>query len=68
MSEKIRVLLSEEEVDARIRQIAAKISKDYAGKEIHMICVNWQRELPFRCLLISCLFPVMVMIPNQAAS
>lgn len=77
MSEKIRVLLSEEEVDARIRQIAAKISKDYAGKEIHMICVlkggvflpvNWQRELPFRCLLILCLFPVMVMIPNQAAS
>ena len=39
MSEKIKVLLSEEEVDARIRQIAAKISKDYAGKEIHMICV-----------------------------
>ena len=32
MSEKIKVLLSEEEVDARIRQIAAKISKDYAGK------------------------------------
>ena len=28
MSEKIRVLLSEEEVDARIRQIAAKIGKD----------------------------------------
>ena len=39
MSEKIRVLLSEEEVEARIRQIAAKISKDYAGKEIHLICV-----------------------------
>ncbi len=39
MSEKIKVLLSEEEVDARIKQIAAKISKDYAGKEIHMICV-----------------------------
>ena len=39
MSEKIKVLLSEEEVDARIRQIAAKISKDFAGKEIHMICV-----------------------------
>ena len=34
MSEKIRVLLSEEEVEARIRQIAAKISKDYAGKEV----------------------------------
>ena len=39
MSEKIKVLLSEEEVDSRIRQIAAKISKDYAGREIHLICV-----------------------------
>ena len=39
MSEKIKVLLSEEEVDSRIKQIAAKISKDYAGKEIHLICV-----------------------------
>ena len=38
MSEKIRVLLSEEEVDSRIREIAAKISRDYAGKEIHLIC------------------------------
>ena len=32
MSEKIKVLLSEEEVDSRIKQIAAKVSKDYAGK------------------------------------
>ena len=39
MSEKIKVLLSEEEVDSRIREIAAKISRDYAGKEIHLICV-----------------------------
>ena len=39
MSEKIRVLLSEEEVDSRIREIATKISRDYAGKEIHLICV-----------------------------
>ena len=39
MSEKIRVLISEEEVEARIRKIAAEISKDYAGKEIHLICV-----------------------------
>ena len=39
MREKIRVLLSEEEVDSRIREIAAKISRDYAGKEIHLICV-----------------------------
>ena len=39
MSEKIKVLLSEEELDSRIKQIAAKVSKDYAGKEIHLICV-----------------------------
>ena len=39
MSEKIKVLLSEEEVDSRIKQISAKVSKDYAGKEIHLICV-----------------------------
>ena len=39
MSERIKVLLSEEEVDAKIQQVAAKISKDYAGREIHLICV-----------------------------
>lgn len=39
MSEKIRVLLDEKQVDARIREIAARISEEYAGKEIHMICV-----------------------------
>ena len=39
MSEKIKVLISEEEVEKRIREIASQISKDYAGREIHMICV-----------------------------
>lgn len=39
MSEHIRVLLSEEEVAARIREIGEQISKDYAGKSIHMVCV-----------------------------
>ena len=39
MAEHIRVLLSEEEVNERIRAIGEQISKDYAGKEIHMICV-----------------------------
>lgn len=39
MAEHIRVLLSEEEVNERIRVIAEQISKAYAGKEIHMICV-----------------------------
>ena len=39
MSEKIRVLLSEEEVDRRIQEIGEQINKDYAGKEVHLICV-----------------------------
>lgn len=39
MADKIRVLLSEEEVNVRINEIAAQISSDYAGKELHMICI-----------------------------
>ncbi len=39
MSEKISVMISEEEVDAKVREIAAKISKDFAGKTVHMVCV-----------------------------
>lgn len=39
MAEHIRVLLSEEEVDARIKAIGEQISKDYEGKEVHLICV-----------------------------
>lgn len=39
MSEKIRVLLSEEEVDSRIQEVANQINRDYEGKEVHMICV-----------------------------
>lgn len=39
MAERVKVLFSEEEVDARIREIGEQISKDYEGKEVHMICV-----------------------------
>ena len=39
MSEKIRVLLSEEQVNKRIREVAKQINKDYAQKQIHLICV-----------------------------
>ena len=39
MSEKISVLITEEEVERRIKEIGAKISRDYAGKELHLICV-----------------------------
>ena len=39
MAEHIRVLLSEEEVDNRIKEIGEQISKDYAGKAVHLVCV-----------------------------
>ena len=39
MSEMIRELISEEEVDKRIRELGEEISRDYAGKQIHLICV-----------------------------
>ena len=39
MAEHIKVMISEEEVNEKIRAMGEQISKDYAGKEIHMICV-----------------------------
>lgn len=39
MADKIRVLLSEEEVNQRISEVAGAISKDYEGKEVHLICI-----------------------------
>ncbi|MGN1147994.1 MAG: hypoxanthine phosphoribosyltransferase [Lachnospiraceae bacterium] len=39
MSEHVRVLLTEKEVDDRIQAIGDQISKDYAGKQVHLVCV-----------------------------
>lgn len=39
MSEKIKVLVSEKEVDERIEALGKQISKDYEGKQVHLICV-----------------------------
>lgn len=39
MAEKVRVLLSEEEVNNRINEVADMINKDYEGKEVHLICI-----------------------------
>lgn len=39
MAEHVRVLLSEAEVDARIQAIGDQISRDYAGKQVHLVCV-----------------------------
>ena len=39
MAEKIGVLISESEVENRIAEIAETLSKEYAGKTIHLIGV-----------------------------
>lgn len=39
MEDKIRVLLTEEEVDEKIKALGKKISEDYAGQSVHLVCV-----------------------------
>lgn len=39
MEDKIKVLIPEEEVDARVRELGDMISKEYEGETVHMICV-----------------------------
>lgn len=39
MTDKIRVMIPEEEVTARIKELAEQISKDYEGKCVHLICI-----------------------------
>ncbi|MBR2276086.1 MAG: hypoxanthine phosphoribosyltransferase [Lachnospiraceae bacterium] len=39
MSERISVLIEEEKVDQRIRELGEQISKDYAGKQVHLVSI-----------------------------
>lgn len=39
MAERVEVLLSEEEVNRRISEIGQQISKDYEGRQVHLVCV-----------------------------
>ncbi|MBE6927074.1 MAG: hypoxanthine phosphoribosyltransferase [Ruminococcaceae bacterium] len=39
MADKIKVFITEQEVNARIAELGAQISKDYEGKEVHLICI-----------------------------
>lgn len=39
MAERVKVLIPEEEVNAKIEEIGKKISEDYAGKKVHLVCV-----------------------------
>lgn len=39
MGEKISVLINEETIDNRVREMGELISKEYEGKSVHLICV-----------------------------
>ena len=39
MAETVKVMIPEEQVEERIKKLGEQISKDYAGKQIHLICV-----------------------------
>lgn len=39
MAEKIEVMLTEDEVNDRIKAIGEQISCDYAGRQVHLVCV-----------------------------
>ena len=77
MAERVRVLLSEEEVDARIQEIGDQISKDYAGRQVHLVCVlkggsffmcELAKRITVPVSLISCLYPATEAPPNPAVS
>ena len=66
MADKIRVLLNEEEVDKRIKEVADQINKDYEGKQIHMICIL--RGSVFFCADLAKKITVPVSMDFMAAS
>ena len=39
MAEKIRVMIPEEEVDAKIEELGKQISEEYAGESVHLLCI-----------------------------
>ena len=39
MEVNVKVLISEEDVNKKIREIAERINTDYAGKELHVVCI-----------------------------
>ena len=39
MVESISIMIPEEEVDSRIRELGAQISEDYKGKKVKLICI-----------------------------
>lgn len=39
IDDKMKTLISQEKLEKRISELAEEISRDYAGKELHLICI-----------------------------
>ena len=39
MAEKLNIMITEEEIDNRIREIAEQINEDYKAEDVHLVCV-----------------------------
>lgn len=39
MADKITVMISEEDVDEKIRVLGEQISRDYEGRSVHLVCI-----------------------------
>ena len=39
MKEEIQVRISEEQLIAKIKEIAQQINEDYVGKKVHLVCI-----------------------------
>jgi len=60
MQAKIRVLISEEQIASRVKELGEEISRRYAGKEVTMICVLKGSFLFFADLVRAMKVPVNV--------
>ena len=68
MSEQIRVLLSEEELDRKIAELGERISKDYEGESVHLICIL-KGSIFFTCELAKRItVPVTIDLISSSAS
>ena len=39
MKDTIKIMITEEEIEKRTQELGEQISRDYAGKQVHMVCV-----------------------------
>ncbi len=39
MAERVEIMLTEAEVDKKIQELGERISKDYEGRSVHLVCV-----------------------------